>query len=169
MKNKYDVIIVGAGIGGLTCGCYLTQKGLSVLIVERGAKPGGYCVSFRRNNFLFDAGPHSLGSCRKTGQLGKLFKDLNLGSKIRLYRKDPADIVIVPGHKISFFNDVKKTKNCLIEEFNKEAENIERFFDFLNISNIGFLYSKLKNFTFKQLLDNYFDDNALKTVFGLVV
>lgn len=46
-KYDYDVIIIGAGISGLICGCYLAKAGLKVLIVEKNANPGGYCVSFK--------------------------------------------------------------------------------------------------------------------------
>ena len=43
-KDQYDVIIIGAGIGGLVCGCYLAKAGLKVLIVEQHNKAGGYCT-----------------------------------------------------------------------------------------------------------------------------
>ncbi|MCM8787946.1 MAG: FAD-dependent oxidoreductase, partial [Candidatus Omnitrophica bacterium] len=39
-KDQYDVIIIGAGIGGLVCGCYLAKAGLKVLIVEKNDKVG---------------------------------------------------------------------------------------------------------------------------------
>ena len=60
-KNKYDVIIIGAGISGLVCGCYLAKAGMKVLIVEQHDKPGGYCTSFKRQGFTFDAAAHTLG------------------------------------------------------------------------------------------------------------
>ena len=41
LKDKYDAIIIGSGIGGLTCGCYLAKGGMKVLIVEQHNKPGG--------------------------------------------------------------------------------------------------------------------------------
>ncbi|MHA2431595.1 MAG: FAD-dependent oxidoreductase, partial [Promethearchaeota archaeon] len=54
----YDVIIIGAGIGGLLAGNILQKKGYNVLIFERNNYPGGYCTSFRRKNFNFDANLH---------------------------------------------------------------------------------------------------------------
>ena len=45
MAETYDVIIVGAGHNGLTCGCYLAKSGLKVLILERRPIVGGACVS----------------------------------------------------------------------------------------------------------------------------
>ena len=48
LNNKYDIVIIGAGVGGLACGCYLAKSGFKVLILEQLNKPGGYCSSFRR-------------------------------------------------------------------------------------------------------------------------
>jgi len=38
-KDEYDVVIIGAGIGGLVRGCYLAKAGMKVLIVEKNHKP----------------------------------------------------------------------------------------------------------------------------------
>lgn len=62
LEARYDVIIVGAGIGGLTCGAALAKAGKKVLICERHAKPGGYVTSFQRAGFTFDGGLQSFGS-----------------------------------------------------------------------------------------------------------
>ena len=43
MNNKYDVIIIGAGIGGLIAGCNLSKNGMKVLIVEKNDRVGGCC------------------------------------------------------------------------------------------------------------------------------
>ena len=48
-KEEYDAIIIGAGIGGLVCGCYLAKAGMKVLIVERNDKVGGYLTSFSKS------------------------------------------------------------------------------------------------------------------------
>lgn len=58
--DAYDAVIIGAGIGGLVCGCYLAKAGMKVLIAEHHHKPGGYCTSFKRRGFTFDAAAHSL-------------------------------------------------------------------------------------------------------------
>ncbi len=67
-KDEYDVIIIGAGIGGLTCGCYLAKAGMKVLIVEQHSKVGGCCTSFKRKGFTFDA---TIGGLRENGILKK--------------------------------------------------------------------------------------------------
>jgi acyl-CoA thioesterase FadM len=67
-NDKYDVIIVGSGIGGLTAGALLTKRGRRVLVVEQHDKPGGFCTSWERFikhknkklRFVFDAGVHDI-------------------------------------------------------------------------------------------------------------
>jgi prolycopene isomerase len=48
--EHYDAVIVGAGIGGLTCGALLAKEGANVLIVERHTKPGGYVTAYHRSS-----------------------------------------------------------------------------------------------------------------------
>jgi hypothetical protein len=45
--NEYDVVIVGGGLSGLTCGLYLQEAGLKVLILERATRPGGLTSSWQ--------------------------------------------------------------------------------------------------------------------------
>lgn len=54
-NDMCDVVIISAGIGGFVCGCYLAKAGMKVLICEQHYKPGGYCTSFKRGRFTFDA------------------------------------------------------------------------------------------------------------------
>jgi len=60
-----DVLIVGAGIAGLTAGAYLARAGLKVLLCEKEKKTGGLVNSFEHNGFTFDGG--MWGILRVTG------------------------------------------------------------------------------------------------------
>jgi phytoene desaturase len=62
---KYDVIVIGGGIGGLTAGALLVRRGLRVLLLEQGDRTGGYVTSFRREGFTFDATGAFLGGCEE--------------------------------------------------------------------------------------------------------
>lgn len=48
------VIIIGAGIAGLSCGCYLQMNGVQTEILEAGELPGGLCTAWRRGQYVFD-------------------------------------------------------------------------------------------------------------------
>ena len=52
-RDKYDAIIIGAGMGGLSCGAWLAHKGMKVLVVEQNIQAGGFCSSYKRNGFNF--------------------------------------------------------------------------------------------------------------------
>ena len=51
-----DVIVVGAGAGGLTTAAYLAAAGKQVLVVDRGPRPGGHSTVFERGGYEFDIG-----------------------------------------------------------------------------------------------------------------
>lgn len=165
-KDEYNAIIIGAGIGGLVCGCYLAKAGMKVLIVEKNDKPGGYCTSFKRNDFVFDACIHSLESLRLGGHLDTLFKDLNIDRK-NFLRKDPSNIIITPKHKIIIWNDVNKTISELQERFPYEARNIRKLIQSIHYVSLYRLYSEMQNKTFADILNEYFNNKALKEIFKM--
>lgn len=61
-NGKYDVIVIGAGLSGLTCAASLAKAGKKVIVFERHFRPGGYCTSFTRKGINFDPGPHWVGN-----------------------------------------------------------------------------------------------------------
>ena len=68
----YDVIVIGAGNGGITASAALAQKGLNVLLLERHNIPGGCATSFCRGRFEFEVALHQLsgmGTVEKPGPL----------------------------------------------------------------------------------------------------
>jgi protoporphyrinogen/coproporphyrinogen III oxidase len=74
MKTKTNVIIIGAGLTGLTLGYYLKKKGIDFVIVEKESRPGGVIRTIHEGGFTFETGPN-------TGVLGNLevmdlFEDL---------------------------------------------------------------------------------------------
>jgi phytoene dehydrogenase-like protein len=166
-KEAYDVIIIGAGIGGLTCGCYLAKAGMKVLIVEQHRKAGGYCTSFKRKGFTFDAAAHYLGGLREGGPLRNIYNDLNLCNKVEIMRFDPTDIVILPEYKIHIRADMYATISELQENFRHEAENIENFFKFIWNTEFADLYSQLRNKTFNDFLNIYFKDHQIKSILAV--
>jgi len=126
-SNIYDAVIIGAGISGLVCGCYLAKAGLKVLIAEQHHKPGGYCTSFHRHGFLFDAAAHSFGGYRRDGIVRKVFEDLNISDKVSITRYDPSDVIITPDYRISFHLTSMKQSKALKKLFRKKAEALKFF------------------------------------------
>lgn len=68
-EDEYDVIVVGAGIGGLTCGSLLAKRGYKVLVLEQHYQVGGYCSSFQRKGFTFNTGVEDISGLWERGHL----------------------------------------------------------------------------------------------------
>jgi len=168
MNDKYDVAIIGAGIGGLVCGCYLAKAGLKVIIVEQHNKPGGYCTSFERQGYKFDVGVHYLGGVN-TGFLGKVLEELNLKDQLKVTQFDPSDKIIMPDN-ITY---VRAKPEDTIEEFKKsfpkETKNIDTFFKFVMQNGFLNIYAKSRGLSFRAFLDKIFQDERLKATLGVLV
>ncbi|MBI4698699.1 MAG: NAD(P)/FAD-dependent oxidoreductase [Nitrospirae bacterium] len=141
---------------------------MKVLIVEKNAKPGGYCTSFKRGGFAFDACVHSLGSLREDGILRTILRELDIEKRLEIKRNNPSDIIITPDFKIHFWNDLGNTIKEFQGHFPKEANKIEEFFNFI-INCQGITFSRLASLTFQSLLDRYFNDEKLKAVLSLLL
>ena len=75
---KYDVIVIGSGLGGLVCARQLAKQGRSVLVLERQSQPGGCLQSYRRGDFEFDTGLHYVGGLAEGQPLHEAFEQLGL-------------------------------------------------------------------------------------------
>ncbi len=154
-KKKYDVIIIGGGVGGLICGTYLAKNGKTVLILEKNTKPGGYCQSFERDEFVFDAGPHIIGGCNKGGLLYRILEELEIDSRFKKSRfadryRFGNDLIEVP-------QDIKEYKQLLIKRFKDEKDNINRYFKILFSISYRFLNDRRVNKEAKLSYKNFLD------------
>ncbi len=97
MDKKFDVIVVGAGNGGLTAATKMALEGKKTLLVEKHNLPGGFATSFVRGRFEFEASLHELcgiGPITGTGALKNTFIDLGIYDKIDWVSLDEAFRVI---------------------------------------------------------------------------
>jgi len=120
----YDVIIIGAGLGGLVCGVLLAQKGLRVVIFEKRTKVGGCCTSFTRKGFTFDLSVQSIGGCREGGRVWRLLDDLGLREGIEFLPLDPGREYYFPDLKIRQYTDLSSHVEYLSSLFPQEREGI---------------------------------------------
>jgi phytoene dehydrogenase-like protein len=75
---KYDVVIIGSGLGGLQCAYILSQEGYNVCILEKNKQIGGSLQTFRRDNAVFDTGMHYIGSMDEGQVLNRFFRYFRL-------------------------------------------------------------------------------------------
>ncbi len=86
--NDADIIIIGAGLGGLICANILSREGFRVLVLEKNPVIGGNLQIFKRNGVVFDTGIHYAGSLDFGQNLYKIFNYLGIIDKIRIKKLD---------------------------------------------------------------------------------
>lgn len=129
---KYDVIIIGSGLGGLACGHILSQTGRSVLVLERQQQAGGCLQSFRRKGFDFDTGLHYIGGLDEGQPLHDMFRLLHL-DRLSWQRLDPEgfDRVTISGQTYALAEGYNHFVETLARDFPKEREGLLRYTDML--------------------------------------
>jgi prolycopene isomerase len=81
MANKYDVIVIGAGFGGVVCGSLLAKWGLKVLLLDKNNRVGGKQMGISARGFKSEMWP-TFGIPRESGPFVDAFKQLGIESKL---------------------------------------------------------------------------------------
>jgi len=95
--NQYDVVVIGAGNGGLAAACQILNAGKSCLLIEKHNIPGGFATSFVRGRFEFEASLHEfngIGTPEDPGSTRILFEELGVADKIEwIHLKDAYHLI----------------------------------------------------------------------------
>jgi phytoene dehydrogenase-like protein len=172
-RPDYDAIVVGAGIGGLICANLLARARLRVLLVERHYMAGGYCSTFRRKGFTFDAATHFYPLLGNPMTItGSLLERLQCRTK--WIKMDPVDHFHFPdGSSFAVSADFDEYLDALKATFPHEGETLETFFALVREAYLyGLLYyfrgrlherlEPLRSLTLHEVLDRHFRDPKLK-------
>ena len=179
----YDVIVIGAGNGGLTAAADLARRGVKVLLLEQHNVPGGCATSFVRGRFEFEVALHQLsglGTPEKPGPLRGLMHRLGVLGKVDFVEEDTLYRTLIPG---TFSVTLKANKVELVatlkDKFPDEGSAIEKFFDLVwdfstQMISVYYLkdpetskekyplYFKYALKTSQEVLDSFFKDPFLK-------
>jgi phytoene dehydrogenase-like protein len=127
MATTFDAVIIGAGMGGLSCGTLLAKKGLRVLICEQASRAGGYCVNFQRKGFTFAPAVHYLNEFGPHGQMEDAFQTLGLPFEIEFCRQDPQRRIITPHFHLTLSTDIDLFERDLANLFPRERLSIHAY------------------------------------------
>ena len=131
--SDYDVIVVGAGNGGLTSALSLAKSAFKVLLLERHNIPGGCATSFIRGRFEFEVALHqlsSMGSVNNPGPLRMLLAKLGVLDKIELVEGSTMYRIVLPDHlDVTLPAQRDATVEALKKRFPEEKNAIDRFFE----------------------------------------
>lgn len=96
--KKYDVIIIGSGLGGLLCANILAMRGMRVCVLEKNKQFGGNLQTFSRDKQVFDTGVHYIGGLEKGQTLYQIFRYAGLMEQLKLERMDECfDRILLEG------------------------------------------------------------------------
>ena len=166
MKENNKIVIVGAGMAGLTAAAYLTRENYNVLLLDKNNRSGGLVNTFTQDSFSFDTGPRAFVN---SGIVQPMLKDLGIGLDIlenkisigiedQLFRVDSMDSIreyeriltnLYPEH----VGEIEK----IISITYKLSEYTKILYEFDNpnfvdlMSDKKFIFRKLIPWTFKFL------------------
>jgi all-trans-retinol 13,14-reductase len=86
--EKFDILVIGSGMGGLVCADILGKEGFKVGVVEKNKQIGGSLQTYARDKVIFDSGVHYLGGLAKGQNLYQIFQYLGIMDKLKLQLQD---------------------------------------------------------------------------------
>jgi phytoene dehydrogenase-like protein len=183
--EAYDVIVIGAGNGGLTAAATLAKKGVNVLLLERHNIPGGCATSFCRGRFEFEVTLHQLsglGTLEKPGPLRSTLQKIGVLDKLEFFPMKDLYRIVIPGTiDITLKPDMADMIGALQERFPKEKDGIAAYFQliyefFSQLIAVFYLrdpetnrekyplYYQYALKTTQEVMDRFFQDPLLQAV-----
>ena len=180
MKEQYDVVIVGSGLGGLVCSIILAKEGYSVCVLEKNNQFGGNLQTFVRDKTIFDTGIHYIGGLSEGQNLYRYFKYLGIFDGLKLKKLDENGFDLISfeeeneeyPHAQGYDNFV----NQLVHFFPTERKSLEKYceqitticdsFPLYNINSTGKYDSEILSLNAKKCIDEVTDNERLRAVLG---
>ena len=123
-----SVIIIGAGIAGLSAGCYLQMNGYNTQIYELHNRPGGLCTSWKRKKYTIDNCIHWLVGSSPSDNFYNLWSELVDMQGIKFV--DHEEWLRIEGNDgrfISVFTDIERLEKELLQKAPDDADLIVEF------------------------------------------
>ena len=172
-RSEYDAVVIGAGVGGLICANLLARERLRVLLVEQHYMAGGFCSTFRRKGYTFDAATHFYPLLGNPMTItGSLLDRMRCPTK--WIKMDPVDHFHFPdGSRFSVSANFDEYLDELKATFPHETEALETFFAVVREAYLyGLLFyfrgreherlGPLRDLTVHEMIQRHFHDPKLR-------
>lgn len=83
--SRKSIIVIGAGIGGLSAGCYAQMNGYAARIYEMHGAPGGQCTAWTKGGYTFDGCIHNLAGTAESSRLHAMWEELGVFPNRKAY------------------------------------------------------------------------------------
>jgi len=122
MINRNEkIVIVGAGMAGLTAAAYLSKQNYDVLLLDKNDRSGGLVNTFERDGFFFDTGPRAFVN---SGMVKPILKDLEIDWE---FIKNEVSIAIEDQlFRVDSMDAINEYKRILVNLYPKSADDIEK-------------------------------------------
>ena len=166
------VVIIGSGLGGLSCGLILSRNGYDVTVLEQGTQVGGCLQCFRRQGMKFETGMHFIGSADEGQVLNRLLRYLGVLDDITLSRLDTTgyDVISLQGSQFRFANGRETFIDTLAKDFPRQRDNLVRYFDLIEeVASASSLHSLRKADTDASPLSTQYQLRSMNDVLSEVI
>lgn len=146
------IIIVGAGIAGLTAGIYALQSGFDVTIYESHTIPGGASTSWRRKGYLFEGGMHWLTGSSPKAPLHTLWQEVGaLDDSVPIYNRDPFFSFEYQGRTAHLYRDIDRLRQHFLEISPEDEKEINRLCkDIKKLTKVNMPFMDIKGVKVKK-------------------
>jgi all-trans-retinol 13,14-reductase len=126
---KFDVVIIGSGLGGLLCGNILSREGYNVCILEKNNKLGGSLQSFGRKGCIFNTGLNYTESLDEGQILNQYFRYFGLYNKLKLRKLDENgfDVISFSDGTYKLAMGHENYRDTLLQYFPNEKQGLTRY------------------------------------------
>lgn len=131
LATGYDAIVIGSGMGGLSCAALLSELGWKVCVLEQHYTAGGYTHSYERNGYEWDVGVHYIGDVGADTRTRKMFDFLSGGTLRWAPMDDEYDRFYVGDRVYSAVAGRQEFRDNLVRQFPDESGAIDRYMTLL--------------------------------------